>query len=700
MKKTRLSIIAILMVLLISITGCININIPSKGEPGVKGSDGGKTVYADVPTKVVEFDYEWSSDVPPIEFVVKKTDDGVTFAADYANLNPEDEYPVDESILDALSEWVDEYDIKKWDGFDKTRSNVFDGSAFRLSITLETGETITAHGNNVSPENYGKARPALMEILEGLAEDIINNENPDAAPGEASLNPDDYLSPSAKLFSESTFDEMATAPWQSAYKELLESFEVDLDALSEDDEYPAFMMRDYSLYDIDKDGIPELLIKQGTCEADYTTEFYYWDGKNVKNAGMLYSGHTEYYTYPEGNGLVHEQAHMGYQIVTLITFDGKNVDEGENLLELDLNETMEIFSSDDYAEISSVVPGAMNIPLYDTKNHMPLLRGDGPIKTCSEPLPEGVFETMIDRILDCEQNFYGVAMGYRYSASDILNSEMSMLGLYEKDGLFTGTDGETVLKEKYFVDLNEDGQDECLAVFEETQNKSVAIILFSYQDEYVYGYISNPMYKTTLELMGGKLYSSDNYSNSRIDINFCFDLCDVEYLYGDHVVWSEQAKADLDELRQELSSENAYMGVAFLGCSGDYSGKYVDEVLSESAKTYSDMAFMSELEKCKMIREPGEEVYIIVPAKADYIITVYEQIWGEATKDGMPERGKLLYEAEPGTVVLVRGNQSDIVSNIEIVMDAGGEEVIYHPSLSLENGEVSVTDGVKDFSRY
>ena len=108
---------------------------------------------------------------------------------------------------------------------------------------------------------------------------------------------------------------------------------------------------------------------------------------------------------------------------------------------------------------------------------------------------------------------------------------------------------------------------------------------------------------------------------------------------------------------------------------------------------------MGELGKCHVVKQPGEEVYVFVPADEKYVISVYEQDWGDFDPDVYPKRGKLLYKATPGEVVVVRCNQSDIVSNIEISMDMNGKELVYSPNMSLDDGSLVTEDGVYDFGK-
>lgn len=156
--------------------------------------------------------------------------------------------------------------------------------------------------------------------------------------------------------------------------------------------------------------------------------------------------------------------------------------------------------------------------------------------------------------------------------------------------------------------------------------------------------------------------------------------------------WSETAKESLIALQQDLKMDQVILGVFFLGWEGEYSESTKENVLQGAGEFYYEYEFMRELEQCLYIEQPGEEVYLLIPACEDDEISVFEQVWGDNTDDGMPERGKLLYEGKPGEVILVRGNESDIVSNLEISVTGDHEEMIYHPALSLENGKLDVSN--------
>ena len=69
----------------------------------------------------------------------------------------------------------------------------------------------------------------------------------------------------------------------------------------------------YSLCDVDGDGVPELFVKYGNCEAAYTTQCYTWRGGEIVCIGEFDSGHSSLCTDPGRSALVVNYGHMGYQ---------------------------------------------------------------------------------------------------------------------------------------------------------------------------------------------------------------------------------------------------------------------------------------------------------------------------------------------------------------------------------------------------
>lgn len=83
----------------------------------------------------------------------------------------------------------------------------------------------------------------------------------------------------------------------------------------------------YFLTDITGDGIPELWVKYGTCEADYMLDVYTYGKSGIKRILHTGAGHTGYHGYPNGKYVIAHTAHMGYEEHIRITYSGKKLHE-------------------------------------------------------------------------------------------------------------------------------------------------------------------------------------------------------------------------------------------------------------------------------------------------------------------------------------------------------------------------------------
>ena len=93
---------------------------------------------------------------------------------------------------------------------------------------------------------------------------------------------------------------------------------------------------EYFLYDITGDGIPELWIKYGTCEANYIVKVCEYDKEyNYKTIWKSNAGHCGFY---EGKGYILKvYAHMGEAYWTKLTYYGNNIVE-TTIFEEDVSE--------------------------------------------------------------------------------------------------------------------------------------------------------------------------------------------------------------------------------------------------------------------------------------------------------------------------------------------------------------------------
>ena len=96
----------------------------------------------------------------------------------------------------------------------------------------------------------------------------------------------------------------------------------------------------------------------------------------------------------------------------------------------------------------------------------------------------------------------------------------------------------------------------------------------------------------------------------------------------------------------------------------------------------------------------GCDLYCIFPQDPDATLFVYETSLTDDAENPL-QRGKQLYYSEDGQPILLLCNISDIAPNTEVELyPSTGEELVFSPFLSGENGHVVEAEGVCDFTIY
>lgn len=86
----------------------------------------------------------------------------------------------------------------------------------------------------------------------------------------------------------------------------------------------------YSVFDIDKDGVKELLVREGTCEADYAYKVYTIQGQDCVYLGEFNGFHTGLYADEsggEGDYVIKASGHMGFEELSRIYIRNGHVEE-------------------------------------------------------------------------------------------------------------------------------------------------------------------------------------------------------------------------------------------------------------------------------------------------------------------------------------------------------------------------------------
>ena len=85
----------------------------------------------------------------------------------------------------------------------------------------------------------------------------------------------------------------------------------------------------YSIYDIDKDGIPELIIRDGWFESDRLFKFFSYKNGTVVSLGETGGGHSSLYGVENKSGIYLRYGQMGYETILLIETKNNKITKTE-----------------------------------------------------------------------------------------------------------------------------------------------------------------------------------------------------------------------------------------------------------------------------------------------------------------------------------------------------------------------------------
>lgn len=246
----------------------------------------------------------------------------------------------------------------------------------------------------------------------------------------------------------------------------------------------------YSLYDVDKDGVPELFVTFGNADAVHATRCYTFREGETVPAGEFSSAYCYLYTYPGENGfLLSSMGLAGHSEVTAYSLENGRLTEGEQLF-LEENAQHHTYAED-------VIPGAEQLSSYPTRmtggqSAAPLVLPvcdwyDGPPATGSGPEQA---RAAILAVMEDGAPFISVPPAGLAGAAFRTGLTEYALRWYTAEGALPYE-----LTACAWQDFNLDGQEECLIQLTSTYGddswgNSVFLVL-SEQDGEVYGYDAN-----------------------------------------------------------------------------------------------------------------------------------------------------------------------------------------------------------------
>lgn len=159
---------------------------------------------------------------------------------------------------------------------------------------------------------------------------------------------------------------------------------------------------------------------------------------------------------------------------------------------------------------------------------------------------------------------------------------------------------------------------------------------------------------------------------------------------------TQPVKSELDNLRSDIARSGCTLGVGFIGYIDSASDEKAVQQFVNGSALAGGYPFLKELNEVVL---DGSELYAIVPASEDAVITLY---YAEMSEDGnyIDHTEWHLFIGDPGEAIVLRCNLSEIHSNVLISVKDGADTLEFHPTLSMKDGHVAAEPGCYDFTDY
>ncbi|MBQ3803242.1 MAG: hypothetical protein II845_06050 [Oscillospiraceae bacterium] len=291
------------------------------------------------------------------------------------------------------------------------------------------------------------------------------------------------------LFPVQSMAEAETSDWMTAYEQILAGWKAQTSEDSGNTDVNPELS--YLVYDIDKDTIPELLVKAGTCEADFHGALYtFRNGQAVQACEELGLGHSSFYSDPGKDGIIMMWGHMGYASAVRISLTGGYREEP--LYEDNLNERLEEDPDADYIYPGDVIPGSVYLTMCPGDLTLAMSHYEEISRCLAGVLPapaeeqypnqdEAFFENLIS---GNGEVFAVTADGYTNSPGWIGFQE-----LLRQNVLANWMQGDLSILSVTPADLNGDGKLECCVAA--SDGGSEVRIILSEQNGAVFAYLIN-----------------------------------------------------------------------------------------------------------------------------------------------------------------------------------------------------------------
>ena len=129
----------------------------------------------------------------------------------------------------------------------------------------------------------------------------------------------------------------------------------------------------YFIYDIDKDGIPELMMDNGLDEATRSASIFKYANGEIIRLGHVYTGHSTFCTVPNQNGVMLYGGHMDHLTASIISIEGNQLTQrviADRMLYGEYDQPWEILSGSEFIN-SDDVTNIVTISHYLAQHPLP-----------------------------------------------------------------------------------------------------------------------------------------------------------------------------------------------------------------------------------------------------------------------------------------------------------------------------------------
>ena len=296
--------------------------------------------------------------------------------------------------------------------------------------------------------------------------------------------------------------------WVTAYEQILDARKLQISEEPAEYSTPELW---YLVYDIDKDGTPELIVKTGTCEADYHGGIYtFQNGRAVQIGEDLGLGHSSFYSDPGENGIILMYGHMGYASASRISIRDGYAEEP--LYEDNLNERLQEDPDAGYVYPYDIIPGSAYLTLCRGDLTLPLTHYEEItryLEAAHYPNNDPAFYSSL--MMGNGEVFAVTGDGFTNSPGRIGFQDLLRQGVAAN-----WMQGDLSILSAATADLNGDGKLEC--VLAASNGGSEMRIVLSEQDGVVYAYLMN--YTDGYELDPDGCFRTTNYYSIRYRLIF------------------------------------------------------------------------------------------------------------------------------------------------------------------------------------